>query len=112
MCPADIPKWYSHYVLYHDQEWGVPSRDPRYLFESICLEGAQAGLSWWTVLKKKRERYRQVFHDFQPEKVAAMTDVELENTPASVAESKQAPVDKGGFHAPRRKSGAPGVIRS
>lgn len=66
------------YCEYHDTEWGVPSRDPRYLFESICLEGAQCGLSWWTVLQK-RERYRQVFHNFQPKKVAAMTDAELEN---------------------------------
>jgi DNA-3-methyladenine glycosylase I len=64
-------------VEYHDTEWGVPSCDPRYLFECVCLEGAQAGLSWWTVLQK-RERYRQVFHNFQPEKVAAMTDAELE----------------------------------
>jgi DNA-3-methyladenine glycosylase I len=65
------------YVEYHDTEWGVPSRDPRYLFECLCLEGAQAGLSWWTVLQK-RERYRHVFHRFEPEKVAAMTDDELE----------------------------------
>ncbi len=66
------------YCEYHNTEWGVPSRDPRYLFESICLEGAQCGLSWWTVLQK-RERYRQVFHNFQPKKVAAMTDADLEN---------------------------------
>ncbi|MES2924645.1 MAG: DNA-3-methyladenine glycosylase I [Verrucomicrobiota bacterium] len=72
-----LPVQHSLYVHYHDQEWGVPSRDPRYLFECICLEGAQAGLSWWTVLQK-REHYRQVFHNFQPEKVAAMTDAELE----------------------------------
>ncbi len=72
-----LPIQHPLYVLYHDQEWGVPSRDPRYLFECICLEGAQAGLSWWTVLQK-RERYRQVFHNFEPEKVAAMTDGELE----------------------------------
>jgi len=71
--PADKPL----YVEYHDTEWGVPSRDPRYLFEMICLEGAQAGLSWWTVLQK-RARYREVFHGFDPEKVAAMQDAELE----------------------------------
>lgn len=65
------------YVVYHDTEWGVASRDARYLFECICLEGAQAGLSWWTVLQK-RERYRQVFHNFEPAKVAAMTDAKLE----------------------------------
>lgn len=71
--PADKPL----YVEYHDSEWGVPSRDPRYLFEMICLEGAQAGLSWWTVLQK-RARYREVFHGFDPEQVAAMSDAELE----------------------------------
>jgi DNA-3-methyladenine glycosylase I len=65
------------YVKYHDCEWGVPTRDARYLFECLCLEGAQAGLSWWTVLQK-RDRYRQVFHNFQPSKVAEMTDSELD----------------------------------
>jgi len=75
-CPW-LPSQHPLYVDYHDTEWGVPSRDPRYLFELICLEGAQAGLSWWTVLQK-RERYRQVFHQFDPVAVAAMTDDELE----------------------------------
>lgn len=72
-----VPLQHPLYVEYHDTEWGVATRDPRYLFECICLEGAQAGLSWWTVLQK-RERYRQVFHNFQPEKVADMTDAELD----------------------------------
>jgi DNA-3-methyladenine glycosylase I len=72
-----LPVKHPLYVKYHDTEWGVPSRDSRYLFECICLEGAQAGLSWWTVLQK-RERYRQVFHDFKPELVAKMTDAQLE----------------------------------
>jgi DNA-3-methyladenine glycosylase I len=71
--PAGLPL----YTQYHDTEWGVPSRDPRYLFECLCLEGAQAGLSWWTVLQK-RERYREVFHQFEPERIAVMTDDELE----------------------------------
>ena len=71
--PADRPL----YVEYHDNEWGVPSRDPNYLFEMICLEGAQAGLSWWTVLQK-RERYREVFHGFDPVQVAKMKDSSLE----------------------------------
>lgn len=75
-CPW-LPADKDLYRLYHDTEWGVPSRDPRYLFEMICLEGAQAGLSWWTVLQK-RERYREVFRNFQPEKVARMTDAQLE----------------------------------
>jgi len=75
-CPW-LPADRELYVEYHDKEWGVPSRDPRYLFEMICLEGAQAGLSWWTVLQK-RERYRQVFHNFEPDKLAKMKDAELE----------------------------------
>lgn len=63
---------------YHDTQWGAPLHDDRALFEFLCLEGAQAGLSWRTVLAK-RERYRQVFHDFDGGRVAAMADVELEN---------------------------------
>lgn len=65
------------YAHYHDNEWGVPSHDDRHLFEMLILEGAQAGLSWETVLKK-REAYRQVFYGFDPEKVADMKDEELE----------------------------------
>lgn len=76
-CPW-LPEGNEVYAAYHDEEWGVPSRDPRYLFEMICLEGAQAGLSWWTVLRK-RARYREVFHRFDPEKMAAMGDRELES---------------------------------
>ncbi len=75
-CPW-LPLQHPLYVEYHDTEWGVPSRDARYLFECICLEGAQAGLSWWTVLQK-REQYRKVFHNFEPAKVARMTDKQLE----------------------------------
>ena len=56
-------------ILYHDEEWGVPLHDDRKLFELLILEGAQAGLSWDTILKK-RERYREVFDGFNPEKVA------------------------------------------
>ena len=62
---------------YHDTEWGVPLHDDRALFEFLCLEGAQAGLSWRTVLEK-RARYREVFHDFDIRRVAAMTDRDLE----------------------------------
>src|SRR5258705_13635128 len=56
-------------IPYHDTEWGVPIHDDRLLFEFLILEGAQAGLSWDTVLRK-RERYREVFDGFDPEKVA------------------------------------------
>lgn len=57
------------YERYHDEEWGVPVHDDRRLFEMLILEGAQAGLSWLTVLKK-RENYRRAYHDFDPEAVA------------------------------------------
>jgi DNA-3-methyladenine glycosylase I len=56
------------YVRYHDSEWGVPVRDDRKLFEFLVLEGAQAGLSWSTILRK-REGYREAFADFDPERV-------------------------------------------
>ena len=62
---------------YHDTEWGVPLHDDRALFEFLCLEGAQAGLSWRTVLAK-RDNYRKAFHHFEIARVAAMTDRELE----------------------------------
>ena len=57
------------YVAYHDEEWGVPSHDDRHLFEMLVLEGAQAGLSWITILRK-RESYRKAFAAFDPAKVA------------------------------------------
>jgi DNA-3-methyladenine glycosylase I len=56
-------------IAYHDREWGVPRHDDRVLFEFLILEGAQAGLSWETILKK-RENYRRAFADFDPAKVA------------------------------------------
>ena len=74
-CPW--PKEDPQYVAYHDEEWGVPQRDAGHLFEMLLLEGAQAGLSWITVLKK-RERYRQVLHGFDPERLARLTDEEIE----------------------------------
>ncbi|MBX9744790.1 MAG: DNA-3-methyladenine glycosylase I [Chlamydiales bacterium] len=64
------------YAEYHDKEWGVPVHDDKHLFEMLILEGAQAGLSWETILKK-REEYRKVFYHFDPSKVAQMTDDEL-----------------------------------
>ncbi len=65
------------YVRYHDEEWGVPVRDDNALFEMLTLEGAQAGLSWITVLRK-RERYREVFHGFEIARVAKMTARDVE----------------------------------
>jgi DNA-3-methyladenine glycosylase I len=61
------------YVAYHDEEWGVPVHDERTLFEFLILEGAQAGLSWHTILKK-RENYRAAFDQFDPAKVARYTE--------------------------------------
>jgi DNA-3-methyladenine glycosylase I len=58
------------YLRYHDEEWGTPSRDRNHLFEMLVLEGAQAGLSWTTILRK-REGYRSAFERFEPELVAA-----------------------------------------
>ena len=60
------------YVAYHDNEWGIPVHDDRHLFEMLILEGAQAGLSWLTILKK-RENYRKAFHDFDYERIASYT---------------------------------------
>lgn len=64
------------YAEYHDFEWGIPVHDDQHLFEMLILEGAQAGLSWETILKRRKE-YRKAFHNFNPRKVAAMTDKEL-----------------------------------
>ncbi len=64
------------YAEYHDKEWGKPVHDDRHLFEMLILEGAQAGLSWETILKR-REGYRNAFCHFDPVKVAKMTDEEL-----------------------------------
>ncbi|WP_415885280.1 DNA-3-methyladenine glycosylase I [Neptuniibacter sp. QD37_6] len=65
------------YADYHDNEWGIPEYDDQKLFEMLMLEGAQAGLSWETVLRK-REGYRKAFYNFDVEKVMNMTDAELE----------------------------------
>jgi len=71
-CPwVDLSK--ADYIEYHDKEWGVPVHDDRLLFEFLTLEGAQAGLSWYTVLRK-RQNYRMAFDHFDPEKVAHYDD--------------------------------------
>ncbi len=80
-CPwVDLDK--TDYVAYHDTEWGVPVYDDQVMFEFLTLEAAQAGLSWYTVLKK-REYYRKAFAAFDPVKVARFTpqriDVLLQN---------------------------------
>ncbi len=65
------------YVEYHDKEWGRPLKDDQKLFELLCLEGAQAGLSWETILKR-RENYRKTFYNFDPVKLSKLTDKQLE----------------------------------
>jgi DNA-3-methyladenine glycosylase I len=75
-CPwVDLSK--ADYVGYHDREWGVPVHDDRMLFEFLSLESAQAGLSWYTVLRK-RENYRRAFENFEPEKVARFDQAKVE----------------------------------
>ncbi len=64
------------YIDYHDREWGVPEHDDRKLFEMLILEGAQAGLSWITILRK-RENYRTAFDDFDAEKIASYDDPKI-----------------------------------
>ena len=64
------------YIRYHDEEWGVPVHEDRVLFENLCLEGQQAGLSWITVLKK-RDNYRKAFHNFNIKKVSLMSDNDI-----------------------------------
>lgn len=66
------------YAEYHDNQWGLPAHDDILLFEMLILEGAQAGLSWETILKK-RDSYRKAFYNFNPNNVANMTNDELEN---------------------------------
>ena len=65
------------YVAYHDEEWGQPLHDDRALFELLCLETYQSGLSWETVLNK-RQGFREVFYNYQAQRIAEMTDEELE----------------------------------
>jgi DNA-3-methyladenine glycosylase I len=65
------------YMKYHDEEWGVPNHDDHHLFEMLCLEGAQAGLSWYTILSK-RENYRKAFDGFDAVKMAKYNDKKIE----------------------------------
>ncbi|MBV8679664.1 MAG: DNA-3-methyladenine glycosylase I [Aquitalea sp.] len=79
---SDLPRcpWCGDdplYMAYHDQEWGQPQHDEHKLFEMLILEGAQAGLSWITILRK-REGYRRAFHAFDPARVAMMTEADVE----------------------------------
>jgi len=72
-----VPEGDPAYLAYHDEEWGVPSRDDRHLFEMLTLEGAQAGLSWSTILRK-RDGYKRAFANFDAEKVARFTKRDID----------------------------------
>jgi DNA-3-methyladenine glycosylase I len=72
-----VPEADPAYLAYHDEEWGVPSRDERHLFEMLTLEGAQAGLSWSTILRK-RDGYRKAFANFDAARVARFSDKDVE----------------------------------
>jgi DNA-3-methyladenine glycosylase I len=74
---AWVPEGDELYVAYHDEEWGVPSHDERHLFEMLVLEGAQAGLSWSTILRK-REGYREAFAGWDVVKIARFGDRDVE----------------------------------
>jgi len=79
---AWLPEGKSDYTHYHDTEWGRPLHDDQKLFEMLILEGAQAGLSWYTILKR-RDGYRKAFKNFNVAKVARMSDAELEKVLAT-----------------------------
>lgn len=79
---AWLPQDKPDYTHYHDTEWGVPVHDDQKLFEMLILEGAQAGLSWYTILKR-REGYRKAFKNFEIEKVGKMSDAALERVLAN-----------------------------
>jgi len=79
---AWLPEGKPDYTHYHDHEWGVPVHDDRLLFEMLILEGAQAGLSWYTILKR-REGYRTAFKNFDVAACAKLTDAQLEKILAS-----------------------------
>ena len=78
-CTAD-----PAYIAYHDEEWGVPSHDDRHLFEMLTLEGAQAGLSWLTILRK-REGYRRAFAGFDAARVARFTQRDVDRLVADAS---------------------------
>jgi DNA-3-methyladenine glycosylase I len=77
-----VPDDKPDYIRYHDVEWGTPVHEDRKLFEMLILEGAQAGLSWYTVLQR-RDGYRKAFKNFDPTRVSKMTDAELERVLAA-----------------------------
>jgi DNA-3-methyladenine glycosylase I len=79
-----VPAGDALYAAYHDEEWGLPSRDDRHLYEMLVLEGAQAGLSWSTILRK-RDGYRRAFAGFDADRVARFGDPDVERLMADAA---------------------------
>ena len=90
-------------IAYHDAEWGVPQHDDRMLFEFLILEGAQAGLSWETILRK-RENYRKAFDRFDPAKVAALRRREETQAARRRRHHPQPPQDRRGRHECAKRS--------
>ncbi len=87
------------YAQYHDDEWGIPAHDDQHLFEMLILEGAQAGLSWETILKR-REGYREAFFHFDPFKVASMNNAQLD----SLLQNKQIIRNRLKIHSTRQNA--------
>lgn len=102
------------YIAYHDHEWGVPTRDPQVLFEFLLLEAFQAGLSWITVLRK-RERYRQVLFGFDAERLAIMSDAEIDERmqdPGIIRNRRKLEAARGNARAWRRLDDPAGFVWS
>ncbi len=100
----------SLYVAYHDLEWGVPVHDDRLLFEHLVLDGAQAGLSWLTILKK-RENYRKAFDAFDFERVARYGQKDVARLLGDAGIVRNRPQDRGGNCQCPVCSGYPGGTR-
>ena len=98
------------YVQYHDTEWGVPVHDDRLLFEFLILEGAQAGLSWETILKK-RENYREAFDQFDPAIVAKYGQKKAQELAGRCRDRPQPAEDRGGHPKCEGVPGRAGRVR-
>ena len=90
-----VPDGDALYAAYHDEEWGLPSRDDRHLYEMLVLEGAQAGLSWSTILRK-RDGYRRAFAGFDADRVARFGDADVERLMADAGDCAEPAQDRVG----------------
>ena len=98
-------------IRYHDEEWGVPVHDDRTLFEFLILEGAQAGLSWDTILKK-RESYRAAFHNFDPVVVSSYSEADISAFCAEYRNHSQPPEGQRSHRQCARVSGSAAGVRN